>query len=176
MRPGTPWESSNVPWNGIVQRSTLILPYLCSHLHPPMAQPTTATAVTIATTTEDIAATVAALVPHPSASILELVKARLPPVISEHEAAKIPPENHLVNLAISGTLSDVLEGPIPHRTWLTKLREKRNKAQKAGCIVTSIQHPTRADLTLPLWALPVWDSIAFARPHALGRGNQVAQA
>ena len=109
---------------------------------------------------EDIAATVAALVPHPSVSVSELVKARLPTVISEHEAAKIPPKNHLVNLVISGTLSDVLEGPIVHRTWLTKLQDEHNKAQKAGCIITSIQHPTQADLTLPLWALPVWDSMA----------------
>ena len=52
---------------------------------------------------------------------MELVKARLLEVILEHDLKEIAAEHHLVDLEISGMLS-VLEGLMPHRTWLTKVQ------------------------------------------------------
>ena len=66
----------------------------------------------------DIVAEVVALVPPPTALVPELVKAQLPEVISEDRTKNISASDHLVDLLITGTLSDVRGGPIPHRTWL----------------------------------------------------------
>ena len=156
-------ELSNLPWEQNHSTINAYLAFLChSHLHPPMAQPNATPAVAMFITAADIIATVSALVPNPAASVAELVKARLPEVISEHDLKKIAVEPHLVNLEVSGTLSDMLEGPIPHRTWLAKLQTELEKVQEGGCIVSSIQHPTQPHLIFPLWALKVWDSIAVA--------------
>jgi len=127
-----------------------------------MAPPSAATIAAIPATAADIVAEVTALVPPPSASVLHLVNAGLPEVIAEHDMKKFKPGRHLVNAKITGTLPQVLEGPIPHRTWLASLQMELAKAQKSGRKVTAIKHPTKANLALPLWALPVWDSIAVA--------------
>ena len=157
------WELSNLPWEWNHPTINAYLAFLChSHLHPLMAQPNATPAVAMLITAVDIIATVSTLVPNPAASVAELVKARLPEVISEQDLKKIAVEPHLVNLEVSGTLSDMLEGPIPHRTWLAKLQTKLEKVQEARHIVSSIQHPTQPHLIFPLWALKVWDSIAVA--------------
>ena len=113
-------------------------------------------------TTEDIAREVMQLVPPPTASILDLVRAPLPEVIPEDKMKAIPAKDHLVNLDISGTLRSILDGPIPHRTWIASLRMELEKAEKSKHYVAAIRHPTEEDLILPLWALPVWESIAVA--------------
>jgi hypothetical protein len=112
-------------------------------------------------TAADIVARVIATVPPPSAFVPELVNARLPKVIPEDRLKQIPARDHLVDLPLSGSLSEVLEGPIPHKTWLVSLRLELEKA-KGSRHVTAIRHPTNFNLILPLWALPVWDSIAVA--------------
>jgi len=124
-----------------------------------MAQPTVDATATIAVTAADIIAEVSALVPPQSASVLELAEARLPQVIPEDDLEDLPPEDYLVNLKVTGTFSDVLDGPIPHRTWLCKLQTALEDARKSGRTATAIGHPTVMGITFPLWALPVWDSI-----------------
>ena len=111
------------------------------------------TTVTMAFTGEDIIAQVVALVPPPTAPASDLVKVWLLQVIAEDKLKAISTRNNLVNLPISGSLSDVLEGPIPHRTWLAALGSELTKARESGHLVTAIRHPTQGDLTLPLWAL-----------------------
>jgi len=128
-----------------------------------MARPVAAgTTATIPATAADIIAAVSARVPPPSAPVPELVMARLPPVIPEHTMKKYTADDHLVHLQVSGTLTDVLEGPMPHRTWVARLQTDLEKAQTSGRTVTAIRHPTQVGLTLPLWALSVWDSMAVA--------------
>ena len=110
----------------------------------------------------DIVARVVALVPQPTTFIPELVKAQLPQVIPEDRMKVFPAEDYLVDLPVSGTLTDVLEGPLPHRTWLACLTIELETARGSGRTATAIRHPTRVDLIPPLWALPVWDLIAVA--------------
>lgn len=116
----------------------------------------------MAATAAETIAKVAALVPPPSAFVPELVKAQLPRVIPELQMRRISAEHHLVDLKITGALSDVLKGPIPHRTWIATLQAELTKAQASRRTVTAIKHPTDRELVLPLWALPIWDSIAVA--------------
>jgi len=127
-----------------------------------MVLPSAATIAVILVTAADIIAEVTTLVPSPSMSVLHLVNAGLPEVIAEHDLKRFQPGRHLVNAKITGTLPQVLKGPIPHRTWLASLQMELTKAQKSGRKVTAIKHPTKANLVLPLWVLPVWDSIAVA--------------
>jgi len=124
-----------------------------------MAQLTLDATATIAVTATDIIAEVSALVPPQLVSVLELAEARLPQVIPEDDLEDLPPEDYLVSLKVTGTFSDVLDGPIPHRTWLCKLQTALEDARKSGRTVTVIGHPTVMGITFPLWALPVWDSI-----------------
>ena len=124
-----------------------------------MADPTKAVRTYTAV---DIVAEVTALVPLPGAFVPELVKAKLPKVIPEGDMKRLSAHDHLVDLKISGSLSDVLEGPIPHRTWLASLGLELEKAKTSGRTITVIRHPTKVGLILPLWALPVWNSIAVA--------------
>lgn len=113
-------------------------------------------------TAAEIIAEVTARVPPPAAPVPELANAQLPRVIPEDDLKKILAKDCLVDLPISGGLSDMLEGPIPHKTWLAALRAELDKAKDSQRTVTALQHPTEVDLILPLWALPVWDSIAVA--------------
>jgi len=160
MGPGTSREASDRS----TQRNRAIASTLISTLATttPMVLPSGATIAVIPVTTADIIAEVTALVPTPSMSVLHLVNAGLPEVIAEHDLKRFQPGRHLVNAKITGTLPQVLEGPIPHRTWLVSLQMELTKAQKSGRKVTAIKHPTKANLVLPLWALPVWDSIVVA--------------
>ena len=127
-----------------------------------MASQTNAMDAAAVYTHVDIVAQVVALVPQPIVFIPELVKAQLPQVIPEDRIKVFPAEDYLVDLPVSGTLADVLEGPLPHQTWLACLTIELETARGSGRAATAIRHPTRADLILPLWALPVWDSIAVA--------------
>ena len=113
-------------------------------------------------TAEGIIAAIVALVPPPTAFIPDLVQAGLPEVIPEEDCKPIKAEEHLVNLEITGDLSHVLDGPMPHKTWVASLRNALEKAEKAKQTVTAIEHPTEKGLVLPLWVIPVWDSIADA--------------
>jgi len=124
-----------------------------------MAQPTPAI---VAITAAEIIAQVSALVPPSSASILDLISANLPDVIPEHTLDSIQSSDHLVDLEISGTLAHVLNGPIPHKTWLARLKIDLEEVQRSGRTVAAIKHPMLEDLIVPLWALPVWYSIADA--------------
>jgi len=125
-----------------------------------MADPTKAVKILEASAAACIIAAVVELVPPPAAPVPELIKARLPKVLSEAQMKKYTAAHHLVDLPISGALSDVFEGPIPHRTWLASLQQELAKPHKTP--ITAIRHPTRRKLILPLWALPVWDSIVVA--------------
>jgi len=127
-----------------------------------MAQQTDAMDAAAIDTRADIISQVSALVPRPTAFIPELVEAKLPEVISERRMKAFQVKDYLMDIEASGTLVDVLEGPIPHRTWLAKLFLELDKPRESGRAVTAIKHPTREGLILPLWALPVWDSIVVA--------------
>ena len=92
-------------------------------------------------------------------SIPDLVKAGLPKVIPEEDCKPFKAEQHLVNLNITGDLSNVLKGLMPHKTWVAALVTALEKAEKAKQTITTIKHPTEKGLILPLWVIPVWDSI-----------------
>ena len=132
-----------------------------------MAEPMKAANAGKAYTAVEIVCAVAALVPSPYAFVPELIAAQLPQVIPEDDVKKLDAKAHLVDLEISGSLPKVLEGPIPHKTWIATLKHELAKATESGSVVTAVKHPTEDGLILPLWAIPVWDSIAVASQECM---------
>ena len=127
-----------------------------------MARSTGAMTAVIASAAADIVSQVTVLIPPPTAFVPDLLTAQLPRVIPESQTNKIPAADHLVNLATTGALPDILKGPIPHKTWIAKLRNELDSARASGRTVSAIRHPVQRDLIVPLWAIPVWDLIAGA--------------